>query len=228
MKKLLFAMVSSVALMSAAQAADAIVEQPIVGGPYDWTGFYVGAFAGLSTGDFDYDAGLVGDPSALSLGVSGSGALGGAQIGYDWQSGAWVFGAVADIAFTSHEANLDVAIAGFGSASASSQLTYLGTVRGRVGYAFDRALLYGHGGFAYGRTEQDITVNGAEVASGDLNRTGWVLGAGLEYAVTDRISFQTEYSYVDLGRDNLYNDGVIALSEDLKFHTLKAAVNFRF
>jgi outer membrane immunogenic protein len=228
MKLPVLTLVSSLAVFSAAHAAE------IFGGPaperfgYSWTGAYVGVFGGLTTGDFSYDAGAVGGPSVLSADVSGGGALGGAQVGYDWQTGAFVFGAVADIAATNHDAEINASVAGFGSASASSELAYLGTVRGRFGAAFDRALIYGHGGFAYGKTEQDIEVAGTSIFSGSTSKAGWVVGAGLEYGLTDAVSFQTEYSYVDLGSDEVFNDGTIFVEEDVSFHTVKAAVNFRF
>lgn len=213
-------------MLSAAHAAD--FQERVAPGPYDWTGAYAGVFAGVATGDFDYEAGAVGGPVALGLGVSGGGMFGGAQVGYDWQTGSWVLGAVADIALSGQEAELSANLVGLGTVSAESQLKYLGTVRGRAGYAFDRALVYGHGGFAYGRTEQEIAALGTSVFENDTSKSGWVIGAGFEYAITDAVSFQTEYGYYDLGSDEVYNDGTIQVSEDLSFHSIKAGVNFRF
>jgi outer membrane immunogenic protein len=229
MKRILLTAAFSAVLFSSAHAADAIVEQapelPVAA--YNWSGAYIGVFGGITTGDYGYEAAAAGGPAA-SFDVSGSGALGGVQLGYDYQTGPWVFGAVADIAFTNHEASLSGSIPGVGNASAESELKYLGTVRARAGYAFDRALFYGHGGFAYGKTEQDVVLDGVSVFSGDKSRTGFVVGAGVEYAITDRISFQTEYSYVDLGKDDIFNQGGLTVREDVSFHAIKAAVNFRF
>lgn len=209
-------------------AADAVAyEQAPAAAAYDWTGPYVGIHAGISAGDFDYAAGPTGGPAMLDGSVSGSGFIGGVQVGYDWQFGQWVVGAVADIAFSNHEASLSANMGGTG-VSAESQLNYLGTVRARAGYAFDRALFYGHGGFAYGETEQTVSFNGIEVFNGSHSRTGWTIGAGLEYAITDSISFGTEYSYVDLGKDRIFNDLGSFVDEDVAFHTVKATINFRF
>lgn len=224
---------SSMFIAGNAIAADATIYDPapapVAAAAYDWTGLYLGVHAGITTGDFDYDAGPVGGPALLGVSVSGSGFVAGAQIGYDWQSGPWVFGALADIAFSNHEASLSASLAGLGSVEAESQLNYLGTVRGRVGYAFDRALFYAHGGFAYGETEQTIEVSGVEVYNDSTGRTGWTIGAGLEYALTDRISFGTEYSYVDLGDEEIFSDPAVAfVDEDVSFHTIKAVINFRF
>lgn len=224
MKKILFTAAISAALLSGAHAADAIVEQqpelPVAA--YSWTGAYVGVFGGITAGQSDYEFTGAALSAPGSLDVSSSGALGGVQLGYDYQTGPWVFGAVADIAFTNHEASISGA-----GLEANSELKYLGTVRARAGYAFDRTLFYGHGGFAYGESEFEVT-DGFSSISGDKGRTGFTVGAGIEYAFTDQISFQTEYSYVDLGKDDIYSNLGLTAREDLSFHMIKAAVNFRF
>lgn len=224
MKRILLTAAFSAAVVSGAFAADAIIEQAPelpVAATYNWTGAYVGAFGGITAGENEY--GLTDGIDALSFDVSSSGALGGIQLGYDYQVGQWVFGAVADIAFTNHEASI-----GGSGFEANSELKYLGTVRARAGYAFDRTLFYGHGGFAYGESEYELKDSLGTIASGDKSRTGFTVGAGIEYAFTDQISFQTEYSYVDLGKDDIYSDVSLTAREDLSFHMIKAAVNFRF
>ena len=243
MKKLLLASVAVTLLAAPAIAADAIVyadpapAQPVAERfAYDWTGFYIGGFGGVATGDFDYAAGPLGGPDALFLDTSAGGAFGGVQAGYDWQVGSWVFGAVADIAKTNIDNSLSGTIPGIGTISAESELEYLGTVRARAGYAFDRALMYVHGGWAYGSTEQTLTATDASGATDSISssssRSGWTVGAGVEYAITDMISFGTEYAYTDLGNENVFESDLSALgayvNEDVRFHTVKAAINFRF
>jgi outer membrane immunogenic protein len=229
-RKILLAAAAVVAISSHAWAADAIVQAPMeapVGDAATWTGLYLGGFAGGSFGDTDFEGGPSGGPTFLGLSVTASGFTGGGQIGYDWQVDNFVFGAVADIAFSDYKAKVSADIFGFG-AEAESKLQYLGTVRGRLGYAWDRALIYGHGGFAYGKSEQSISFAGNEIYSGSKTRTGWTVGAGIEYKLTDHVSFGTEYAYVDLGNDAIFDDGNIFVNEDLKFHTLKALINYRF
>lgn len=246
MKKLLLASAALSLFAAPALAADAIVyadptpAQPIAERfAYDWTGLYIGGFAGLGTGDYDYEGGFVGEPVGVNLDTSAGGAFGGVQAGYDWQVGSWVFGAVADIAKTNIDNNLSGSIDGIGSVSLESELEYLGTIRGRAGFAFDRALVYAHGGWAYGRTEQTATLTDAATGLSDTisdrtRRSGWTAGAGVEYAITDAISFGTEYSYVDLGNKEFFAGEAIAgvpdvfANEDVRLHTIKAAVNFRF
>ncbi|WP_081651894.1 outer membrane protein [Aurantimonas coralicida] len=228
-----------------AAAADLVYETPTPAytpatdslGDVDWTGGYVGAFGGAATGDFDYEARSGGNTSGI--GVSGGGLFGGAQAGYDYQMGSVVVGGVADIAATDIEADVDTRSATgatTASASADSRLKYLGTVRGRVGYAVDRALVYGHGGYAYGKTEAEVssTVRTGGVSQTATTRTdsdmkhGYVLGAGAEFKATDTISVLTEYGYHDLGQDRIYSGAGQQIDEDVEFHAVKAGVNYRF
>jgi outer membrane immunogenic protein len=227
-RTLLLAATALVAISSHAWAADAIVDAPMpVGDAATWTGLYFGGFAGGSFGDTDFSAGPSGGPSFIDASVSSSGFTGGAQIGYDWQIDNFVIGAVADIAFSDYKAKISASAPGI-DAEAEAKLQYLGTVRARLGYAWDRALIYGHGGFAYGKSEQTISFNGTEVYSDSQNRTGWTVGAGIEYKLTDHVSFGTEYAYVDLGNKTIYDDGGTFADQDLKFHTIKALINYRF
>ena len=227
--KLLIA-AAAISLSGSAFAAD-MVEIETPPSPerfgYDWTGLYIGAMGGVAVGDFDYGAGLTGGPTVVGLSVSGGGGFVGAQIGYDWQIDNVVIGAVADIAATNHKAELTLSALGT-SVTATSKLDYLGTVRGRLGYAMDRILFYAHGGLAYGKTSQSASALGVTLTGPDTSKLGYTIGGGVEYAMFDHISFQTEYAYTDLGKDAALTAGGITVTEDLKFHTLKAAVNFRF
>ncbi|MEO4001684.1 outer membrane beta-barrel protein [Mesorhizobium sp. CAU 1732] len=133
--------------------------------------------------------------------------------------------------------SISAGIAGVGTVSAESQLDYLGTVRARAGYAFDRALIYAHGGWAYGKTEQTLSLTdeftgATDSISSSTSRSGWTVGAGVEFAVTEMISVGTEYAYTDLGGKDVFADELAGagayVSEDVRFHTVKAALNFRF
>ncbi len=258
MKLALATAASLLALTIASHAADAVVEEPV---PmpvevFTWTGAYIGAVGGYAGGDREYtlDANTLttfrqppvssffdlfdGDDEAD---LSSDGGFIGAQVGYDYQSGNWVFGAVADIAYTSNEAEYSYDVGGrevigdgddfdilaVGEGDFSSRLNYLGTVRGRVGYAMDRALIYAHGGFAYGEMEYEFD-DGLESGEDHDNKTGYTVGAGVEYAFTDHLSGQLEYSFVDLGEDEIANDFRGSVDEDVKLHLVKFGLNFRF
>jgi len=231
--KLTIATLSSVlALSVAAQAADVIVEETppiVVEEVFSWSGAYIGGFGAYAFGDREYndDGALGGDED---FDVDSDGGLFGVQVGYDHQINNLVIGVVADIAYSTNEAEETLDIPGIGTIEGTSELEYLGTVRGRLGYAVDRTLFYAHGGFAYGSVSYDVSTNGVDLEIDDEDRSGYVVGAGVEHAFTDHISGQLEYSFADLGDEEITGDfiGSGDISEDLQLHTIKAAVNFRF
>jgi outer membrane immunogenic protein len=122
------------------------------------------------------------------------------------------------------------------STSVGTRLDWFGTVRGRVGYLVTpTALFYATGGWAYGRVTSSASATAAGLAAGSsISSTqtgGWTAGAGLEYAISPRVSFKTEYLFVNLGNANLSNGvsgGVpFSLSEKTTVHTVKAGLNFK-
>lgn len=253
MKIFATAVAASLLATSTAMAADlpqmqAPAMTPPAAAPqtYDWTGFYVGIFGGAATGDFKYPVSYSNPPDSGdgSLKFTGGGMFGGAQVGADIMlQDQFVLGAYADIAATDIKAkvsgNIDVSGGPSGSASISSELTWLGTIQGRAGYAMDRALFYAHGGAAFGHTEQKIKYNigggGDTIDLASSDKTGYVIGAGIEYALTDTVSLKTEYSYYDLGKDTLYSGNDVfsggdslKISEDISFQAVTAGVNVRF
>lgn len=236
MNKILFSTAILASFSAPAMAADfGVINQPAPSAyeapAQDWTGFYAGVFGAASTGPFEYSAIPAGGPSLLDLDVNGGGGLAGVQIGYDYQFDQFVIGAVADIAISNHRADIGINAGGGAiDADISSTLNYLGTVRARAGFATDSLLAYAHGGVAFGNTEQEINVGGVAVpGTGDQDRVGFTVGAGVEYAVTDNISLQTEYAFTSFGDEDIYSDGFgNSITENLSFHTVKAGVNFRF
>ena len=102
-----------------------------------------------------------------------------------------------------------------------SSLDWFGSVRGRLGYAFDRALVYGTGGFGYGQVTNDGYAE---------TQTGWVAGGGVEYKLTPAWSAKAEYQYFDLGASSGVN-GVGPLDDSLtgnrtQFSTFRVGVNY--
>ena len=234
MKNIALATIASAMVLTASNAiaADAL---PIVANEIvytdtatDWTGFYAGVFGGLTTGDFEYDLGPSGGPTMLDADIRGGGALAGVQVGADYQFDSFVLGAVADFALTNHAADLSVTFPP-NTIEANSTLDYLGTLRARAGFAAGDLLAYVHGGVAFGSSSSSVEFNGVSVAdTDDANRWGYVVGAGVEYAVTENISFQTEYAFTDLGEETIYDDGFTFVDESISFHAIKAGINFRF
>ncbi len=197
MKKLSVVAVALLGTTALASAADlpartAPAYAPAYAAPlFTWTGFYVGVNAGYGGDKYEYPF-----SSPLGGGVVGkaqlnsSGFVGGGQAGYNYQfMGNWVAGLEADIQYANVDGKLQLNAPTFGSASIGSELQYLGTVRGRLGYAIlDKALIYATGGFAYGQVKSSIEAGGLGLGSFTASRsktsTGWTVGAGIEYALT--------------------------------------------
>jgi outer membrane immunogenic protein len=240
-------------LAGGAFAADLPVRSPapapVVYAPVlSWSGFYFGVNAGYAGDKFEYPfSGNIG-PAVFSgkPSVTSSGPLFGAQMGYNWQfASRWVLGVEADYQWSNIEGqvNINGAIAGLGAANvtAGSEVKSFGTIRARLGYSWDRALLYVTGGWAYGKVDSGGTLavtpaGGGGGFAGALSRStthnGFVAGAGLEYALTSNLSFKTEYLYVDLGDKNLLTLAVrganARLDVDTHFHVVRAGLNYRF
>ena len=202
---------------------------------FTWTGFYIGLNAGAAIGNSRYDW----QPFGASSGQSGVAFAGGGQVGYNWQTGPLVLGLETDINYRGASNNSN---GGFFNNNLNTGAGYFGTVRGRVGYAIDRLLIYGTGGLAYGNVKFPGSAFGAGPAGAlaltrfDSNsgaKLGWTAGAGAEYALTRNWSVKAEYLYVDLGRTSAnYVDLVtgtpVSLQARNRDHIVRAGVNYRF
>lgn len=239
MKKILLAGAALAALAAPASAADlaarpafkAPVAVPIV---YNWSGFYIGAHVGGAWGDKDWtEIPAAGAPIARGS-HDISGFLAGGQAGVNFQSGNWVFGIEGQLSWTNADGS-HVCVAGL--AVCNTDVNWLGTVAGRIGYAWDRVMVYGKGGFAFADEKYFVTAlpGGALVGTtSDDTRTGWMLGAGVEWALWDNWSAKIEYNYMDFGRDrfavaNVPGPGTLVnVDIDQQVHVVKLGVNYRF
>lgn len=141
------------------------------------------------------------------------GVLGGAQIGYNFQSGQWVYGLEADFDLSSARKTTtgqNSPYAFFGNWTNKNGVEAMGTGRLRLGYAFDRALLYATGGVAYAKMANSFqagTGTGGYTWSNTDWRAGWTVGGGVEYMLIDTISIKGEGLYYDLGKkDHISNN----------------------
>lgn len=212
-----------------AKAADLPVKAPppppAAVAALSWTGFYVGGHAGYGWGEdggmsfTDYPPGSFAGSFGLGqtprfVGADPQGAIGGGQIGYNFQlTPQWVLGLQADLSASSIKGSGNINYAGIpGVASPTTthvaqSLDWLATIRGRVGYAFDRLLVFGTGGLAFGAAKSDFELNAPGVAtladSVTSTRTGWAAGAGAEYKLDARWSASVEWLHYDLGHVNV-------------------------
>jgi outer membrane immunogenic protein len=207
---------------------------------YDWTGFYVGGNLGGGWANVRTDFGAGGATFATGN-DSLSGVLGGLQLGYNWQTGPAVFGLEADFQYSGVSGQLDAptcpaAVCGVATtASIKHKLPWFGTVRGRVGYAQDTWMIYGTGGWAYARLDTDASATAGAVSatlSRSENRSGWVLGGGIEVAFSRSWTAKAEYLYMDYGRrsDTLTFTGIppISMTSRISENVVRAGVNYRF
>ena len=210
MKKILLSSVALLGLATGALAADLPSRRapaPIIAAVpvFTWTGFYVGVNAGY--GWNANDSITVGGVT-FDLDDEG-GFVGGAQAGYNYQIGSFVVGLEGDIQYADFGGDDRFDFDGDGILDDDFNTSdWFGTVRARAGVAFDRALIYATGGFAFAD-----------------NATGWTVGGGLEYAFTNNLSAKIEGLYVNLDQDD---NGFFAIDNDAEFGVVRAGLNFRF
>jgi outer membrane immunogenic protein len=208
MKKILLASVALFGFAGAASAADLPVRAappaPIIAAApiFTWTGFYVGVNAGYGWSNNDFDAVDIADED------DDGGFVGGAQVGYNYQIGSFVVGLEGDVQYADFGADGTFDFDGDGVFDDDFDSSdWFGTVRARAGVAFDRALIYATGGFAFAD-----------------DATGWTVGGGVEYAFTNNLSAKIEGLYVNLEGD----DDFPGFDNETDFGVVRAGLNFRF
>ncbi len=239
---------------TAAMAADMplkAAQAPI----YQWSGCYVGinGGGGASASNFSTNVGtgtyLTGtDPATVDLDGGGSAndtrAIGGGQVGCNWQTNTVVFGLEGDFDYFHSNANFynntDTLAAGTAFTVGQSLTTnYLATVRPRIGIAADRNLAYITGGVAFTDASYTETYSDAAGGFGSASAskflTGWTAGAGWEYAWTDHWTIKFEYLFASFPTTSASGlitgpggSNPLSGSGDLVIQTARAGVNFKF
>ena len=183
---------------------------------YNWTGFYLGINGGYGWGRSNWSGfASSSDPSGGMIGLTG---------GYNWQGlgSPWVFGLEGDIDWSDMKGNFTNAACPTGC---ETKNTWLGTVRGRFGYAMDRVMPYVTGGLAVG----DIQANQVGFAGVHDTKAGWTVGGGIEAALVGNWTAKVEYLHVDLGSvDCGVTACFAATSVGFRSEVVRAGVNLRF
>ena len=221
MKRVILAGVSAIAvvtMMSAANAADLPrrhaampVKAPEYVAAFNWTGAYIGINGGGGWGRSNW--------SAIGTDFNTSGGMVGGTIGYNWQTGPAVFGLEGDLDWSGVKGDTSCGVAG----TCETRNDWLGTARGRIGYAFNRVMPYVTGGLAVGNVKAS-----SALGSSDETRAGWTLGGGIEANIVGPWSAKLEYLYADLGKTNC--SSCVAGGTDVSFHEniVRAGINYRF
>jgi outer membrane immunogenic protein len=233
MKRLLFVGVVAFAAATQAFAADLPAPAPpppqapatyipVVAPAYNWGGIYFGANGGYGVGSSKWTNPNPTFGSTGSFHVSGF--LVGPTLGANFQWDALVLGIEGDLDAAWLDGNTTT---GFCLQACETKNNWLGTARGRIGYASDRVLFYGTGGLAFGNIE-----TGVAGGFDNSNKLGWTAGAGIEAAFADNWTARAEYLFVDMqsatcsttlncgspaGDSVTYNTNLIRLGVDYKF-----------
>src|ERR1700733_7426905 len=255
-----------------------VYKAPLAARAYNWTGFYVGANAGYGWGradnDIDYASGTAfpgvagADPFpafAHSDSLKLNGPNGGGQLGYNWQfAPTWVAGIEADFqanrgrnsnqfsdSFTlSDHSDNPTILSGSTVTNHDANISWFGTVRGRLGYTWNNVMLYGTGGLAYGKVGVSATsastINGVTLGvansaftgsaatsfAASSTNVGWTAGAGIEGAIAGNWTWKAEYLHLDLGSVSLTGKAPtgVAFTTRSSFtdEIVRVGINYRF
>jgi len=221
-----FTQMACAALLAAAVAtpsiaADIVAPRPIYKGPayvapvFTWSGFYIGINGGYGFGTSSWSGGGLGTGS-----FSTNGWLIGGTLGYNIQTGNWVWGVEGDFDWSNNKGSHAC-----GGGTCTTTNDWLGTVRGRIGYAFDRFMPYFTAGGAYGNIKMDPPGAGDDSEA----RFGWVVGGGVEWAFLSNWSAKLEYLYADLGTAHC-NIAACGAGSNVKFNTsmIRTGINYRW
>lgn len=194
----------------------------------DWKGFYIGLHAGYGWGEKYWfekanPANLADhEPSSL---------IGGLQGGYNFQFDQFLVGIEGEVALANMEDQSPSTL--FPGYTKHSDVNAVGTITGRAGFNFSGILPYVKVGFAWSDDEYTIKLNGLDWASASESRTGWTVGAGVEYLISATWSVKLEYNYFNMGDENVTftpNDGspTEIWNVEQKFNIIKVGFNYQF
>jgi outer membrane immunogenic protein len=199
---------------------------------FSWTGFYLGGELGWIQTDPRYTTGvlLLGTPFVVSSASSKNGLTYGILGGYNYQAGNLVLGVEGDFAGSTIGKIHYTAVTGDFLTAHSK---WGGSIRGRLGYAADRALFYVTGGAAYVSNESSIPTTNVSIG-GDGTRWGWTAGGGLDFAITNNWFTGIEYRYSQYENKTLIYPtpilglGIVGFKQELSNNQVTARVGYKF
>jgi outer membrane immunogenic protein len=183
-----------------------------------WQGFYLGLNAGVGFSSFqDGGAAFLGNPTGGLIGVTG---------GYNYiVAPNLLVGLEADFDF----AGLKATQTPYFGVTSSGGVDDILTLRGRVGYTFDRALVYATGGFAGSRNSVALGSWWTQFyGQKSTFQTGWALGAGVEYLLTSNLSAKVEYLFTSVGSDHYFDFTPNALQSSVNSSLFRLGLNYHF
>ncbi|TPW30796.1 porin family protein [Martelella alba] len=219
MKNILLSTAILMTMTGSAFAADFITPEPVYTPPpvsapaysgHNWTGFNIGVMGGWNWNQSKLNRSKTGD----LVSKKNNNSVFGAFAGYDYQfSNNVVLGVVGDINYNPNNKTRYFSSTTFEnphfqiSSAAGNGYNWEGSVRGRLGYAFDNALIYATGGWAFANNMVSTSLTVNDTTSGSKHSSfdnGWTFGAGLDYAFTNKLFARAEYRYTNFGEGTPY------------------------
>lgn len=205
---------------------------------FGWTGFYIGAHAGYGFGQTDWQW----NNTLVPIKIKPDGFVGGLQAGFNYQLNNYLlFGVEGNISLGNmNNANTTVFELPVQTVidSYQTQIRWAGDVSFRAGLTIDRLLLFAKGGVALGdfRQTNDFSVAGlgsiSIKASSSYTQSGYLIGAGLEYALTNNLITKIEYNYFDFGIRSIGRNSTPTSLSNVEFkntiNVIKTGLNYKF
>jgi outer membrane immunogenic protein len=224
------AMLTATGHVFAADLPTQSLPPPLPAAVYNWTGFYLGINGGFGDGNSNWTDGAVGETGRFPI----SGYLVGGTVGAIYQIGAYVFGIEGDLDWTNLHGGSGSTCGAISDlvpppTGCQTQSEWLGTIRGRVGYAFNNVLIYGTGGAAVGNIQTGLIPPSTFDSTTEV---GWTVGAGLEVAFAPNWTAKAEYLFVDLPDATCTTvancGGAVGSSVSFNESIVRAGINFKF
>jgi high affinity Mn2+ porin len=224
MKRVLAGLALGVLSLDGATAADIPLKAPRIQPVYDWTGLYFGAHAGFGRG---HSSAVLGDPSIATTSNAFGGPIGGLQAGYNIQlPSRIVLGFEADVSFPNYiDGNSVISTLATAKSYVVEQMDFVGSARGRVGYAAGPWMFYGTGGLAW---TGERYLNSPAVGNDEKSlkmRLGWAAGGGVEVAFAPHWSLRLEYLYSQFQNAGVQFDSGATHASTLNFQSLRVGLN---
>jgi outer membrane immunogenic protein len=225
----------------AAQAADIprpVYKAPVAVPMYNWSGLYVGGQAGWAFSDSTWDTNATNNAVFVTENHKENSWIAGGQLGLRWQfSNNWVIGVEgmwSGVDLNTNEVSPTLAATGSPNRFRGTDISSIYSVTGQLGYAWDRFMIYGKGGWAGGEVDRStLNANNGVFSAISQNASGWTAGGGAEWAFGNGWSVAVEYAYYDLNagsveavqsNGNQFTYGDI----DSQIHTIVGRLNYTF
>ncbi len=201
---------------------------------YDWTGIYIGGDGGYGWGTSSGSVTTIAGAPLATYSFNSNGPLAGGFIGGNYQINQFVLGIEGDWQWSNLTGNSGAIalLGGGGPLTVSTTVKNYGSIRGRLGVAFDRFLVFGTGGWAWGNysTSYATPALGTFITNNPNSSNGWAAGGGVEYAFTDNFIGRVEYRYTSLGTSSFANVpfGVAETGNKVTISDIRAGLEWKF